>query len=178
MITDVFITLGNVHDSIPYLSRLDYQLERFGFPVQAVGIDAGYNTSAICKGIIERDIFGVIGRRRFGGKKSYFRKSKFEYIDSEDVYICPNKCKLKYKLTMRQGYSIYESNENDCLICPLRAKCVTSKAGKKMMTMHVWEHYKEQIMKNNKSESGKNIYKKRKETVERSFANSKQLIWD
>ncbi len=69
LITDVHITPGNVHDSIPYLNRLDYQLKRYAFPVQAVGIDAGYNTSAICKGIIERNIFGVIGQR---GQKRLF----------------------------------------------------------------------------------------------------------
>ncbi len=74
---------------------------------------------------------------------------------------------------MRQGYNVYESNVDDCCVCPLRNKCVTSKTGKKAMTRHVWEHYKEEIMRNNKTELGKSIYKRRKETVERSFANSK-----
>jgi len=36
LITDVHITPGNVHDSVPYLSRLDRQRERFGFEVEAV----------------------------------------------------------------------------------------------------------------------------------------------
>lgn len=58
LITDTFVTPGNVHDSIPYFSRLDRQIERFGFEVEAVGLDAGYNTSAICKGLADRNIFG------------------------------------------------------------------------------------------------------------------------
>ena len=46
LITDTFVTPGNVHDSIPYFSRLDRQIERFGFEVEAVGLDAGYKPSA------------------------------------------------------------------------------------------------------------------------------------
>src|SRR3954468_13585865 len=51
IITDSFVTPGNVHDSIPYLGRLDRQRERFGLDVRAVGLDAGYNTAGICKGL-------------------------------------------------------------------------------------------------------------------------------
>lgn len=58
IITDVHVTPGNVHDSIPYLQRLDRQQNRFGFEVEAVGLDAGYFTAPICKGLHERDIFG------------------------------------------------------------------------------------------------------------------------
>ena len=51
IITDTHVTPANVHDTIPYLRRLDRQRERFGFPVRAVGLDAGYATAAICKRI-------------------------------------------------------------------------------------------------------------------------------
>ena len=64
IITDVHVTAGNVHDSVPYLSRLDRQRERFGFDVDAVGLDAGYFTAGICKGLEERNIYGVISYRR------------------------------------------------------------------------------------------------------------------
>lgn len=62
IITDSYVTPGNVHDSIPYLDRLDDQRERFGFEVEAVGLDAGYNTVGICRGLEERGIMGVIGK--------------------------------------------------------------------------------------------------------------------
>ena len=60
LITDTHVTPANVHDSIPYLDRLDRQCERFGFTVESVGLDAGYNTAAICKGLEDRNIFGVV----------------------------------------------------------------------------------------------------------------------
>jgi len=63
IITDTHVTPANVHDSIPYLGRLDRQRERFGFQVRAVGLDAGYSTAAIAKGLEDRDIYAVIGYR-------------------------------------------------------------------------------------------------------------------
>src|SRR5436189_3347791 len=64
IITDTHATPATVHDSVPYLWRLDRQRERFGFGVQAVGLDAGYATTAIAKGLEERGIYGGTGYRR------------------------------------------------------------------------------------------------------------------
>ena len=57
IITDTHVTAGNVHDSIPYLERLDRQREQFGFRVESVGLDAGYYTASICKGLVRAGIF-------------------------------------------------------------------------------------------------------------------------
>src|SRR3546814_13720681 len=71
IITDTYTTPANVHDSIVYLSRLDRQRERFQFHVAAVGLDAGYATAGIAKGLAERQIMGVTGdRKRVVGVKS------------------------------------------------------------------------------------------------------------
>ncbi len=51
IITDTHVTPANVHDSIVYLDRLDRQRARFDFNVGAVGLDAGYATSGIAKGL-------------------------------------------------------------------------------------------------------------------------------
>ncbi len=64
IITDSHVTPGNVHDSQPYLSRLDRQRQRFNFKTESVGLDAGYFTPHICKGLVERNIYGVIGYSR------------------------------------------------------------------------------------------------------------------
>src|SRR5580692_2395891 len=61
IITDSYATPANVHDSIVYLGRLDRQRERFGFDIRAVGVDAGYATSGIAKGLEQRGILGVTG---------------------------------------------------------------------------------------------------------------------
>ena len=45
----------------------------------------------------------------------------------------------------------------------------------KVVTRHVWEGSKERINKHRLTEYGKEIYARRKETVERSFADAKEL---
>lgn len=175
IITDVHITPGNVNDSLPYLERLDYQIEKFGFNVEAVGLDSGYLTNNICKELQDRKIFAVIGHRRFHPTKGLFPKSKFMYDHESDQYLCPNKQILPYRTTNREGYREYASNPRECTKCPLLSQCTRSRNHQKIVTRHVWEDSKEGVHKNTLSKSGKMLYKKRKETIERSFADAKQL---
>lgn len=56
IITDTFVTPGNVNDVKPYIERLKYQITKWGFDLKAVGLDAGYSTSAICKQIYDLGI--------------------------------------------------------------------------------------------------------------------------
>lgn len=175
LITDVHVTAGNIYDSLVYLDRLDYQVDRFGFNVKEAGLDAGYNTPDICRGLIKRDIFGVAGYRNPGGKKGLFRKTKFRYDKELDVYICPGNEQLKYKTTTRDGYRQYVSESKVCKSCELLPSCTQSKNHQKIIMRHIWEKYKEQVNENRLSERGKKIKKRRSETVERSFADSKEL---
>jgi transposase len=175
IITDTHVTPANVHDSVPYLKRLDRQRGRFGFDVKAVGLDAGYSTAAIAKGLEERDIYGVIGYRTTNHAEGLFRKSKFQYDEAMDVYICPNGQLLVYRTTNREGYRQYHSDAAKCRECPLRAQCTRSRNCTKIVTRHVWQRSKERVDAHRLEPRGKRIYKRRKETVERSFADAKQL---
>jgi transposase len=89
IITDTHVTAGNVHDSRPYLDRLDRQCERFGITPAAVGLDAGYKTPAICRGLEQRAISGVIGYRRPGRKDGYLPRRLFVHDAQSDSYRCP-----------------------------------------------------------------------------------------
>lgn len=175
IITDVHVTSGNVHDSIPYLSRLDRQKNRFGFDVQSVGLDAGYFTAAICQGLEERDIYGVISYRRPTHKKGYFYKREYQYDAANNEYTCPTGEKLIYATTSREGYRHYQSDPAICRTCEHRARCTTNAKAQKTITRHVWEDSKERINQHRLTDRGKVIYKRRQETVERSFADAKQL---
>ncbi|WP_077211680.1 IS1182 family transposase [Bacillus dakarensis] len=175
IITDAFVTPGNVHDSVPYLNRLDRQIERFGFKVEAVALDSGYLTNPICKGLSDRKIFGVIAHRRYHPTKGLFPKWKFTYDQERNLYVCPNNQELTYRTTTREGYREYKSDPKKCSSCPLLTQCTRSKNKVKVVTRHVWEEHKEKVRLNRLSNSGKMLYKFRKEKVERSFADSKEL---
>lgn len=175
IITDSHATPANVHDSRPYLARLDRQRERFGFEVEAVGLDAGYMSAAICKGLEERQLYGVMGYRRPNHKKGYFYKRQYAYDATADVYICPAEQRITYNTTNRLGYREYKSDPKICRRCPLLMQCTRSTNHTKVLTRHVWQDSKERIDQHRLTEVGKKLYARRKETVERSFADAKQL---
>lgn len=175
IITDTHATPASVHDSVPYLRRLDRQRERFGFQVTAVGLDAGYATAAIAHGLEQRGIYGVTGYRQPNHGEGLFAKRKFQYQKEGDVYVCPNRKQLVYRTTNRQGYRQYHSNPEHCRVCPLRQQCTRSKNMVKVITRHVWQAARERVDGHRLEPQGKRIYERRKETVERSFADAKQL---
>lgn len=175
IITDVHVTPGNVHDSVPYIERLDRQIERFNFSVEAVALDSGYLSTPICKKLQDRKIFAVIAHRRFHPIQGLFPKWKFKYLPESDSYLCPNKQILEYKTTNREGYRQYVSNPEHCTSCPFLNQCTRSKNHRKVITRHVWEESKDRVRENRLSKAGKILYAIRKETIERSFADAKQL---
>jgi hypothetical protein len=176
IITDTHVTPANVHDSIVYLERLDRQRQRFEFNVGAVGLDAGYATSGIAKGLEDRHILGVTGYRRpTPPRDGMVAKSKFVYEPDSDGYRCPEGQLLTYATTDRNGYKHYRSDPSVCRDCPLLASCTTNAKAERTITRHVWQDARERTDAHRKTARGKAIYKRRKETVERSFADAKQL---
>jgi transposase len=175
IITDSYVTPASVHDSIPYLDRLDRQRERFGFTVEAVGLDAGYDTTAICKGLEDRHIFGVIARWPMPHRKGFFTKRDYRYDRLADHYLCPAGQVLSYRTTNRLGYREYTSDGDLCAHCPLLSCCTANADHVRLLTRHVWERSKERIGYHRRLEKGKAIYALRKQTVERSFADAKEL---
>jgi len=176
IITDTYTTPANVHDSIVYLSRLDRQRERFQFNVAAVGLDAGYATAGIAKGLEDRQIMGVTGYRTpTPPKPGMMRKGRFRWEPQSDGYRCPQGQLLGYATTDRDGYRHYKSDPAICRECPLLASCTTARKPQRDITRHVWHDARDRVDALRLTPQGKAIYKRRKETVERSFADAKQL---
>lgn len=175
IITDTHVTPGNVHDSQLYLSRLDRQCECFGFAPDMVGLDAGYFTSQVCHGLERREIAGVMGYRRPPHREGYFYKRQYVYDEAGDRYICPSGQELTYRATSREGYRQYHSDPTQCASCEDRPRCTRSVNQIKVVVCHVWEAAKEAMDARRLTEWGKRVYARRKETVERSFADAKQL---
>ena len=176
IITDSHTTPANVHDSIPYLERLDRQRARFGFDVQATGLDAGYATAGIAKGLEDREILGVTGYRNpTPPKPGMMRKRAYIYEPDQDGYRCPQGQLLTYATTDRGGYRHYTSDPAVCRSCPLLASCTSNAKAQRTITRHVWQDARERADAHRLTPWGKAVYKRRKETVERSFADAKQL---
>jgi len=57
----------------------------------------------------------------------------------------------------------------------MKTQCTKSANGIKVMTRHVWQDHKEAVDAHRLEDKGKRLYARRKETVERSFADAKEL---
>ncbi|WP_048880772.1 transposase, partial [Acidocella aminolytica] len=158
IITDTYTTPANVHDSIVYLGRLDRQRARFGFDVKAVGLDAGYATAGIAKGLEDRKIPSVTGYRRLTPPKPGMLGPKdFTYQDDPEGYRCPQGQVLTYATTDRDGYRHYKSDPTICRNCPLLASCTANANAERSITRHVWRDARERTDANRLTSWGKAI---------------------
>ncbi len=174
IILDSYATPGNVHDAQPYITRLDHTLATFNLWPMAVGLDAGYSVATVAECLKRRDILPAFGYRRPVRTKNVFKKKDFIYDQGSDSYTCPNKQTLHYKTTNRLGYREYKSDPNLCKNCLQRSHCTASQNHIKVITRHIYSEALELARQVRLSPYGKQVYRRRSETVERSFADAKQ----
>ena len=173
IIVDCYITKGNIHDSAPFISRLEYIKNKYGFNIEKWALDAGYNSIKIKKYLVENKIFGVIAHRRYAKEKTNVKKWEFKYNEEGDFYVCPRTgVTMEYTGTIdKNGYKKYANKEN-CKGCPHEKECCGEKKYR-IIRRHIYEKYNEKIRENRLSQPGKKLYELRKQTIERSFADSK-----
>ena len=174
IIVDCYITKGNVHDSVPFIERAEYIKNKYGFNMKEWALDSGYDTLEIKKYFEDKKIFGVIGYRRYCQGETKIKKYRFHYDKETDRYICPETgITLEYTGRIdRNGYKYYSNKEN-CNGCPEIKRCC-NKQGYRVIRRHIKEELNENARERRLSERGKELYKLRKEKIERSFADSKQ----
>ena len=173
IITDAYVTKGNLHDSVVCTERLEYQKNKLNLDIKKVGLDSGYDTLDIKKYFEKENIFGVIQYRSYGQGKTKIRKYEFEYLKDEDAYICPKTgIVLPYKNIDRTGYKKYYDRKQ-CEGCPFAGSCCGNSKFRTIRRL-VCEEVNERARERRLSKEGKELFKKRKTTVERSFGDSKQ----
>lgn len=164
---------GNKHDSTVFEDIYEKVKDNVGKP-EAVVADAGYKTPAIAKMLIDDNTEPYMPYTRPMTKKGYIYKNEYVYDEYYDCYICPNNKTLEYSTTNREGYREYKSNCNDCKVCPYIEQCTNSKNKTKVIMRHIWQDYLERVEDNRYTLKGKALYARRKETIERVFADAKE----
>ncbi len=164
---------GNVHDSQVFSDVFQKVIAKHP-EVEAVVVDAGYKTPAICREIIKAGKDPIMPYKRPMTKKGYFSKREYVYDEYYDCYICPQNQVLKYTTTNRNGYREYKSDPKICFNCPSRMRCTQSKNFTKVIVRHIWEPYVERADDIRYTQRGKELYRMRGETIERVFADAKE----
>lgn len=168
-------TAGNINDnhgSADFLKDLkDKNPEN-----KEMVMDSGYTSPVLLNMLIENGVVPIVPYSRPKGKKTKtgewrFRKMDYKYIEIHDYYVCPNLKILDYRGITTDGYLVYKSKTKDCRECPLKYRCTNQKV--KQINRHIFENVKDVVRETRLSEKGKEKYKKRKFTVERTFAQCK-----
>ena len=162
---------GNQHDSRTFKGIYD-KLKRFD--IEKIIMDAGYKTPAIAKLLLDDGIDPVFPYKRPMTKDGFFRKHEYVYDEYHDCYICPENKVLSYSTTNRDGYREYKSRSYQCANCPSLEKCTLSREHVKVVTRHVWEDYLEACEDIRHTVGMRDLYQKRKETIERLFGTAKE----
>lgn len=162
---------GNEHDSRSFIGIFN-KLKKFD--IKTFIADSAYKTPPIAKKLIDNKIKPIFPYKRPYTKKGFFRKYEYVYDEYYDCYICPNNQILKYSTTNRDGYREYKSNSMICKNCAYLEKCTHSKNNVKVVTRHIWEDYIEQCEDIRHTKGSKELYEKRKETIERIFGTAKE----
>lgn len=162
---------GNLHDSRTFKTLYD-KIKNIG--IDTLIADAGYKTPAIAKLLIDDGIKPLFPYKVPMTKEGFFRKYEYVYDEYNDCYICPNDQFLTYRTTNRDGYREYKSCGNVCVSCPYLSKCTESRDHVKLVTRHIWEPYLEMCEDIRHTIGMKDLYGKRKETIERLFGSAKE----
>jgi IS5 family transposase len=167
------VTPGNIHDSQILQPLVEKIIKKVKKPL-AVAADAAYKTPAITNYLLENEILPALPYTRPKTKDGFFRKHDYVYDEHYNCYLCPQGQELKYTTTTKEGYRQYKSDPTICASCPFLSKCTESKNHQKLIQRHIWEPYMEEAEHLRHTVAIKQIYAKRKETIERVFADAKE----
>ena len=109
-------------------------------------------------------------------------KEQFRWDAEHRQYICPQGHFLNYAgKTSKQknnGESVplevYRADPADCASCPLRSQCVQSQSGARSVRRRPHEEQIEALKQRMQTPQAKALYKRRSQTVERSYADQKE----
>lgn len=167
------VTPGNTHDSHILQPLVENIIDKVKKPL-AVAADAAYKTPAICHFLLENGMTPVLPYTRPKTREGFLRKHDYVYDEHYDCYICPQGEILFYTTTTKEGYRQYKSNPLKCVNCALLERCTQSKNHQKLIQRHIWEADLEEADHLRHTNEAKEIYARRKESIERVFADAKE----
>ena len=172
-VLETVVTPGNVHDSVAFDEVYDKLTEAFP-EVETVVADSAYKTPHICKKVFDDGRVLSTAYKRPQTMKGGHEWWKYVYDEYYDCVICPEYQPLTYRTTNRDGYREYKSDPKLCRNCPVRELCTHSKTCVKTVQRHIWKDYEELADDARYTPEYKELYKRRKETIERVFADAKE----
>lgn len=155
-ILNTILKASNIHDSQVFPALYDDLVLKYQDQIDSISIDAGYYSGPLIKHIVDRGHLPLLPRKKVMGKKMFALYSSLSYDEENDVYRSPEGSIYRFSTINRQGYRIYL---NEC---------------KKQLRVSIYQVYFDFARELRLSDYGKEVYSKRKETIERCFADFKE----
>jgi hypothetical protein len=127
----------------------------------------------------ERFRDGIHGRQRSDAKPGLFTASDFSFDPNKQVYRCPQgkelTCHARNQVNRYRTYDIYHARKEDCVRCPLKARCLSQPTSSRRYLSVPVETQPPNLIDEMKAkidtEQGKQFYARRLGIVEPVFAN-------
>ena len=163
---------GNDNDKRTFPSFYE-KIKPLGFDTLVA--DRGYKSPSLAKMMIDDGVVPVLPYTRPMSKEGFFYTHEYVYDEYYDCYLCPEGQILRYSTTNKDGYREYKSDPDICANCPNISRCTLNKKHQKLVTRHVWRDYLDVCEDIRHDLYYKEIYKQRKETIERVFGTAKEM---
>jgi transposase len=176
IITDVYVTPGNVNDCVPYVLRIKYQKERYNFPIKEVGIDQAYDQIEIHKEMHDLGIktFAPI-RKSSSVNRNVFSVNDFAYNETKDAYVCPAGNGLRYVSVNKTNRSkSYAASTYQCSACHLKPQCLGGKQKRRTIDTPFFQEIANKQRQNSYTERYYEIQRLRQIYCEGNFATQKE----
>ena len=172
-VVGVHVTAGNVHDSVAWDTLYGNLTNRFP-QITFLTMDAAYKTPWIAKKILEDGRIPILPYTQYKGKKERYRPWEYTYDPETDTFCCPQGETLRHTTTSKDGKRVYRSTPAHCKNCPCKTVCGANEKGQKMLQTHIWQEYLDLVEQLRRTDVAKDLYARRKETIERVFADGKE----
>jgi transposase len=120
-------------------------------------------------------------KKAAGKAKKQIGKSEFKWDEQKQTYICPEGRELSYVRTQtkqrgenKEKHKQYRCPGQYCQQCPRQNECTKNPQAGRMVVRGEYEEEVQRHKARMSSEQAKQLYKKRKEQIERRIADSKE----
>jgi transposase len=128
IITAVKVTPANAEDGDQLIDLVNQLKENHGYYPTELLADKGYWSGKNLRFLDKHDIIGHISVMKNSNPLKLFSPENFQFDKEQMIVTCPaGKCSSRYKEKQeRSGYD-FAFTKSQCMDCPLREKCTTSK---------------------------------------------------
>ena len=170
---NVHIEPANINDVTPLPEIPDEIQMRMGKLPKSMGLDAGCHSAGIAHLLEKKGIQGVIGCRRHTHRTHSYGKCRFRCVPASTLTSARSTGISTGRPPPAMGMPILGDSKT-CKACPRRTACFGASMARRRAERHAWQDALDDVTALSKSEKGRRIYGWKKETIERSFVETKE----